>query len=89
MRGGPDRARRELGLDALPTRGEARRVEEARLVQPLGHRRDVLLGDRPLVARRYDVADLGEGVLAIEEGDDVEQRDGQDRDLIGEAGRVP
>ena len=41
------------------------------------------------VAAPQDVADHLDRVLAVEEGDQVEQRTGQHRDLVREAGGIP
>ena len=88
MSGRARRTGRVLGLDALPPGGKARRIEEAALVEALRHGADLRSREGKAVAAAHDVADLVQRVLAVEEGDDVEQRHRQHRDLIGESRRI-
>jgi hypothetical protein len=82
-------AGRILRLDARAPGGETRRVEEAALVETLGHGADLRPREGKAVAAAHDVADLVERMLAVEEGDDVEEGHGEHRHLIGEPGRIP
>src|SRR5215471_10372392 len=76
-------------LDGLPPCLEAQALQEARLVEALGETRDVLRrGGRPAVAGLHDLVDLRDRALAVEERDDVEGRNGQEDDLLGESSRI-
>ena len=85
----PRRAREPCLFDAPPARREARAVEKAGVVEPRGEAGDVLEAGRLLaMADRDDAVDLGHGVVAVEQGDDVERWNGQKDDLLGEVLRA-
>ena len=86
----PAGTRQPVAFDPALAKGEAGAVQEARLVEALDDLRDVL-GPRRLVAApaRQDVTHLGHGVLAVEEGDEIQKGNGEQRDLIGEAAGIP
>jgi hypothetical protein len=87
--GGPRGAREPRLFDPAPACREARAVEEARLVEARREGGDVLQPRRLLaMSDRDDAVDLGHGVLPVEQRDDVERWNGQENDLLGEAGRV-
>src|SRR3990167_7272575 len=86
--GGARRPRQERGVDGGPARREAGAVEKAvRVERPRGaldrlgrHRRAVAPPERGL--------DLGHRVLAVEEGDDLEEARRQQDDRVGVARRI-
>ena len=77
-----------LLLGAFETAGQtgAARIttEEARLVERLDEAADLLGRRRLAVTGAQDLLDLGHRVLAVEERDQVEQRERKHRHLVGE-----
>jgi hypothetical protein len=82
------RRRAELRLERrLPLR-EARRVEEAVLVEARDDALDLRGRDETPVLAHDDRLHVDERVLAVEHRDDLEQRPGQEHDRGGDARRI-
>src|SRR6185503_19010662 len=86
---GADGALSEGILGRAAPRLEARAIQEAGVVEPLGQAPDLLDGRRLTVAAADDLLDRLQRMLAVEQRDQIEERPGQDRDLVGEAGGIP
>ena len=89
VRGGSHGAGPEGLLDGPPPLFEPLAVEEPGLVQPFDELADLLGRRRLAVALLKDSLDLADRVLAVEERDEIEQREREHDDLIREARGIP
>src|SRR5262249_33983208 len=71
-----------------PSSLEPLALEESGLVEALDEIADLLCRRALAVTGPNDLLDLGHRMIAVEERDEVEQRQGKDRDLLGESRRV-